>query len=58
VTRICRDLIPRLSRFNLLFQGSMKLVKVDCKVSGSGGCEVPFGVNREVRVVALIGIEG
>jgi hypothetical protein len=55
---VCQDLIAKLSGFNLLFQGSMKLVKLDCKVSGLGGIEVLFGVNHQVRVVALIDKEG
>jgi hypothetical protein len=55
---IGRDLVPRLSGYDLLFQGSLDLIDVEGKVSGPRGCKIPFGVNREVRVVALVGIEG
>ena len=53
-TRVSRDLVPRLSGFNVLFQFLVKLVKVDCEGSGSGRSEVPFGMNREVRVVPFV----
>jgi len=57
-TSIGRDLVPGLSGFDLLFQGGLDLIDVEGEVSGPRGCEIPFGVNREVRVVALVGIEG
>ena len=53
-TRVSRDLVPRLSSFNVLFQFLVKLVKVDCEGLGSGRSEVPFGMNREVRVVPFV----
>ena len=53
-TRVSRDLVPRLSSFNVLFQFLVKLVKVNCKGSGSGRSEVPFGMNREVQVVPFV----
>ena len=52
--RVSRDLVPRLSGFNVLFQFLVKLVKVDCEGSGSGRSEVPFGVNRKVWVVPFV----
>jgi hypothetical protein len=57
-TSIGRNLVPRLSGFDLLFQGGLDLIDVEGEVSGPRGCEIPFGVNHEVRVVALVGIEG
>ena len=54
LTRVSRDLVPRLSGFNVLFQFLVKLVKVDCEGSGSGRSEVLFGMNREVRVVRFV----
>ena len=53
-TRVSRDLVPRLSGFNVLFQFLVKLVKVNCEGSGSGRSEVSFGVNRKVRVVSFV----
>ena len=53
-TRVSRDLVPRLSSFNVLFQFLVKLVKVDCEGLGSGRSEVPFGMNHEVRVVPFV----
>ena len=53
-TRVSRDLVPRLSSFNVLFQFLVKLVKVNCKGSGSGGSEVPFGMNCEVQMVPFV----
>ena len=53
-TRVSQDLVPRLSGFNVLFQFLVKLVKVDCKGSGLGRSEVPFGMNREVWVVPFV----
>ena len=53
-TRVSRDLVPRLSSFNVLFQFLVKLVKVDCEGSGSGRSEVSFGVNHKVRVVPFV----
>ena len=53
-TRVSRDLVLRLSGFNVLFQFLVKLVKVDCEGSGSGRSEVPFGMNRKVRVVPFV----
>jgi hypothetical protein len=43
---IGRDLIPRLSGFDLLFQGGLDLIDVEGEVSGPRGCKIPFGVNR------------
>ena len=54
LTRVRRDLVPRLSGFDVLFQFLVKLVKVDCEGSGLGRSEVPFGMNREVRVVPFV----
>ena len=54
LTQVRRDLVPRLSGFDVLFQFLVKLVKVDCEGSGSGGSEVPFRMNREVRVVPFV----
>ena len=53
-TRVGRDLVPRLSGFNVLFQFLVKLVKVNCEGSGSGRSEVSFGVNRKVRMVYFV----
>ena len=52
--RVSRDLVLRLSGFNVLFQFLVKLVKVDCEGLGSGRSKVPFGMNREVRVVPFV----
>ena len=52
--RVSRDLVLRLSGFNVLFQFLVKLVKVDCEGSGSGRSEVPFGMNRKIRVVSFV----
>ena len=54
LTRVSRDLVPRLSGFDVLFQFLVKLVKVDCEGSGSGRSEVPFGVNCKVWVVPFV----
>ena len=53
-TRVSRDLVLRLSGFNVLFQFLVKLVKVDSKGSGLGRSEVPFGMNHEVRMVPFV----
>ena len=54
LTRVSQDLVPRLSGFNVLFQFLVKLVKVNCEGSGLGRSEVPFGMNREVRMVPFV----
>jgi Fungal fruit body lectin len=38
--------------------GTLRFVADKSEVLGPIGCYVPFGVNREVQVIALIGIEG
>ena len=38
----------------MLFQFLVKLVKVDCKGSGSGRSKVPFRMNREVWMVPFV----
>ena len=53
-TRVSRDLVPRLSGFNVLFQFLVKLVKVNCRGSGSGRSEVLFRMNRKVRIVPFV----
>ena len=53
-TRVSRDLVLRLSGFNVLFQFLVKLVKINCEDLGSGRSEVPFGMNRKVRVVPFV----
>ena len=53
-TGVSRDLVPRLSGFNVLFQFLMKLVKVNCKGSSSGRSEIWFRMNHEVQVVPLV----
>ena len=52
--RVSRDLVLRLSGFNVLFQFLVKLVKVDCEGTGSGRSNVLFGVNCEVWMVPFI----
>ena len=53
-TQVSRDLVPRLSSFNVLFQFLVELVKVECEGSGSGRSEVPFGMNREVQIAPFV----
>jgi hypothetical protein len=57
-TNISQYLVLRLSRFDLLFQGGQDLIDVMGEISDPRGCKIPFRVNCEVRVVALIGLEG
>jgi len=51
---ITRDLVLRLSEFDLLFQLDMQLVKVNSKVTSSRGSEVSFRVDSDVRVVSFV----
>ena len=55
---IGQDMVLKLSKFNLLFQVDMQLVKVNSKAMNLRGSEVLFGVDRDVQVVSFVCKEG
>ena len=54
---VCGDQVSFLCVGYIGSELLVQVVKVDCKVSGPGRGNVPFGVDSNARMVTLVGVE-